>query len=70
MHDIKTIRDNPDLFAKKITERNSKIDIKKIIDLDKKNRDLIQKKEKLEQEKKQFLKKKTRVNSKSRKNCP
>jgi len=58
MHDIKTIRDNPDLFAKKITERNSKIDIKKIIDLDKKNRDLIQKKEKLEQEKKIISQKK------------
>ena len=58
MHDIKEIRKNPDLFAKKISERNINIDIKKIIDLDKKNRELIQNKEKLEQEKKIISKKK------------
>ena len=58
MHDIKVIRKNPDAFFKKISERNSKIDIKKIIELDKKNRELIQSKEKLEQEKKIISKKK------------
>ena len=51
MHDIKFIRKNHDFFTKKIEERNSKIDISKILKLDKKNRDLILTKEKLEQEK-------------------
>ena len=52
MHDLKSIRKNPDFFTKKISERYIKLDIKKLIDLDKNNRDLIQSKEKLEQEKK------------------
>ena len=52
MHDIKLIRKNPDFFTKKLSERNAKIDIKFLLDLDKKNRILIQEKEKLEQEKK------------------
>jgi len=52
MHSIKEIRKNPNFFSKKILERNLKIDIKIILDLDKKNRELIQNKEKLEQEKK------------------
>ena len=51
MHDIKFIRKNHDFFTKKIEERNLKIDILKILKLDKKNRDLILTKEKLEQEK-------------------
>ena len=58
MHDIKIIRKNPDFFVKKISERNTKIDIKKLLDLDKKNRELIQNKEKLEQEKKLISQKK------------
>ena len=58
MHDIKIIRNNPNFFAKKISERNSKIDIKKLLDLDKENRELIQKKEKTEQEKKLISQKK------------
>jgi len=58
MHDIKVIRKDPDFFAKKISQRNSKIDIKKLLDLDKKNRELIQNKEELEQEKKIISKKK------------
>jgi len=57
MHDIKLIRKDPDLFLKKIECRNSKIDIKSLLNLDKKNRDLIQNKEKLEQEKKIISKK-------------
>jgi len=52
MHDIKLIRKNPDFFSKKLVERNSKIDLKNLLNLDKKNRELIQNKEKLEQEKK------------------
>ena len=58
MHDIKLIRKDPELFADKMLKRNSSVDLKKILDLDKKNRDLIQKKEKLEQEKKIITKKK------------
>jgi len=57
MHDIKVIRKNSDIFFKKISERNTKIDIKSLLDLDKKNRELIQNKEKLEQEKKIISKK-------------
>ncbi len=58
MHDIKTIRKNPDFFNKKISERYTKVDLKNLLDLDKKNRDLIQNKEKLEQEKKIISQKK------------
>ena len=58
MHDIKIIRKNPDLFLKKVSERNSKIDIENLLNLDKKNRELIQSKEKLEQEKKIISQKK------------
>ena len=58
MHDIKVIRKNPDIFLKKLSERNTKIDIKSLLDLDKKNRELIQNKEKLEQEKKIISQKK------------
>ena len=52
MHDLKFIRNNFELFKKKITERNSKINFDEIRDLDKQNRELIQKKENLEKEKK------------------
>ena len=58
MHDIKIIRNNPDLFLKKISERNFVVDIKNLLNLDKKNRELIQNKEKLEQEKKIISQKK------------
>ena len=58
MHDIKIVRKNPDFFTKKLFERNAKIDLKNLLDLDKKNRELIQNKEKLEQEKKTISQKK------------
>ena len=58
MHNIKLIRKEPDLFLRKIGHRNTKINIKSILDLDKKNRQLIQEKEKLEKEKKIISKKK------------
>ena len=58
MHDIKLIRKEPDLFIKKLGYRNVDINLKNILDLDKKNRELIQSKEKLEQEKKNYFKKK------------
>jgi seryl-tRNA synthetase len=52
MHNIKYNRNNSDFFSKKIGERNFKLDINNLLNLDKKNRELIQKKEKFEQEKK------------------
>jgi len=58
MHNIKEIRKNPDIFLKKIRDRNTNVDLENFINLDKKNRDLIQKKEKLEQEKKIISKEK------------
>ena len=58
MHNIKLIRNDPDLFQRKIAHRNTNISLKSILDLDKKNRELIQKREKLEQEKKIISKKK------------
>ena len=58
MHDIKIIRKNPELFSKKILERNSKFDLKNFNALDIKNRNLIQKKEKLEYEKRIISQKK------------
>ena len=68
MHDIKLIRDNPENFSKKLSYRNVKLDIKELLRLDKKNRDIIQKKEGLEEKKKLFLKKKIRVYFKNLKN--
>ena len=57
MHNIKLIRKEPDLFLKKLSYRNTNISLKNILDLDKKNRELIQVKEKLEHEKKIISKK-------------
>jgi len=61
MHDIKIIRKDPEFFKKKISERNVEIDIEKLLDFDKKNRNLIQVKEKLEQEKKIISQKKDKT---------
>ena len=58
MHNLKEIRNDVALFEKKIKERNSTVDIKSLIKYDKENREIIQKKEKLEQEKKTLSKKK------------
>ena len=58
MHNIKLIRKEPDFFFKKLNHRNTKISLKDLLDLDKKNRDLIQSKEKLEQKKKIISRKK------------
>ena len=57
MHSIKLIRKEPDFFLKKLGHRNTNIGLKSILDLDKKNRELIQSKEKLEHEKKIISKK-------------
>ncbi len=58
MHDIKLIRKDPKNFSEKISARNIKIDLKNLLELDKKNRELIHRKEKLEQEKKAISQKK------------
>ena len=68
MHNLKEIRKNTELFEKKIKERNSTIDLKSLINYDKENRELIQKKEKLEQEKKLLSKKKDPNNFNKSKN--
>ena len=52
MHNLKLIRENSDTFKKKIFNRNVNLNLNELLNLDKKNRDLIQKKEKLIQEKK------------------
>ena len=45
MHNIKLIRKNPDFFAKKLSDRNIDVSLVDVLQLDKKNRDIIQKKE-------------------------
>ena len=67
MHNLKEIRKNIELFEKKIKDRNTNIDFKLLIKLDKQNRELIQK-EQLEQDKKILSKKKTLKISQSLKN--
>ena len=62
MHNIKEIRKDLDFFKKKISERNSSINFDDLIVLDKNNRELIQEKEKKEQEKKLLSKSKDPVN--------
>ena len=61
MHNIKSIRENPDLYKKKLEDRNLKVNFKDLLDLDKKNREIIQKKEKFEQERKAISKKKDKT---------
>jgi len=56
MHNIKEIRNNLDLFKSSLKKRFLKIDINEILELDKKNRKLIQEKENLEKEKKDISK--------------
>ena len=57
MHNIKNVREDYELFEKKLKNRNVEIYFKQIKDLDIKNRNLIQKKEGLEKEKKDISKK-------------
>ena len=56
MHNIKDIRLNSENFINLLKGRNSDIDINELLLLDKDNRDLIKKKELLEQEKKKISK--------------
>ncbi len=58
MHNLKEIRKDFEKFKKLLKNRNIDIDIETIKNLDEKNRELIQKKEKLESEKKEISKSK------------
>ena len=62
MHNLKDIRKNIEIYKKKIIEKNLKIDFDKLITLDKENREIIQKKETFEQEKKILSKVKDKEN--------
>ena len=58
MHNLKEIRENLEHFKTSLSHRNSEFDYDQILDLDKKNRQLIQEKEKFEMEKKNISKSK------------
>jgi seryl-tRNA synthetase len=68
MHNIKEIRKDLDFFKKKISERNNSTNFDSLITLDKDNRELIQQKEKKEQEKKLLSKSKDPANFEKSKN--
>ena len=61
MHDIKLIRKDIEFYKKKFKERNANINLNNLLDLDKQNREIIQKKEKLEQEKKNISQQKDKT---------
>ena len=58
MHNLKEIRKDFNAFEKALSKKSTNIDFDKLKDLDKKNRELIQKKENLEKEKKDISKSK------------
>ncbi len=68
MHNLKDLRDNIDTFKKKIQNRNVEFDINDFTEKDTLNRELIIKKEKLEQEKKSLSKSKDKSNFEKSKN--
>ena len=61
MHNLKEIRKDFNTFKQSLEKRLVDVDFTKLIDLDKKNRDLIQKKELLEKEKKDISKSKDKT---------
>ena len=61
MHNIKEIRNNLDLYKSSFKKRFLEVDINEILELDKKNRKLIQEKENLEKEKKDISKSKDKT---------
>ena len=68
MHNLKDLRKNLDILKKKFQNRNAQFDVNNFKKIDTLNRDLISKKEKLEQEKKILSKSKDKSNfSKSKK---
>ena len=62
MNNIKDIRQNLNIYKKKLKERNLEFDVEEFSNLDELNRQLIVKKEKLEQEKKSLSKSKNKSN--------
>ena len=68
MHNLKDLRKNLDILKKKFQERNVTFDIESFKKKDILNRDLISKKEKLEQEKKSLSKSKDKSNFEKSKN--
>ncbi|MDC0519019.1 hypothetical protein OAN79_02340 [Candidatus Pelagibacter sp.] len=60
MHNIKEIRKDFNVFAKSLEKRAINVDFKNLQKLDEQNRELIQKKEALEKEKKIFQNLKTK----------
>tara|TARA_Y100000768_G_scaffold135780_1_gene101080 strand:+ start:1131 stop:2378 length:1248 start_codon:yes stop_codon:yes gene_type:complete len=62
MHNIKDLRKNLEIFKKKLSERNIKFNIEVFTKKDASNRELISKKESLEQEKKSLSKSKDKAN--------
>ena len=60
MHNLKYIRENSKVFKKKITDRNVEFSLNDLLELDKKNRETIFNKEKLEKEKKNISKSKNK----------
>ena len=62
MHNLKDLRKNLEIFKKKFKDRNLNFDIDEFNRLDKNNRELINKKELLEQEKKNLSKSKEKSN--------
>ena len=62
MHNLKELRKDLDNLKKKFEDRNVNFDVKKFIEKDTLNRDLISRKEKLEQEKKSLSKSKDQSN--------
>ena len=62
MHNLKDLRKNLDIFKKKFKDRNLDFNIDEFNKADKSNRELINKKELLEQEKKQLSKSKEKSN--------
>ena len=61
MHNLKDIRKDFQSFKNQLKKRNIEIDTDKLEKLDEKNRHLIQKKEKLEGEKKEISKSKDKT---------
>ena len=68
MHNIKEIRNNLDLYKSSFKKRFLETDLNEILELDKKNRKLIQEKENLEKEKKDISKSKDKTLFKKSKN--
>jgi Seryl-tRNA synthetase len=62
MHNLKDLRKNLKIFKKKFKDRNLDFDTEEFNNIDKINRDLINKKELLEQEKKKLSKSKEKSN--------